>query len=168
LNKLCEFPESQGWDLKYRASRDGFSGKDFHKKCDGVWNTLTIIKTTNGNIFGAFAEEAWTNNTDVKDPQAFIISLINEEKEPFKAMSSTGYYALHCDSSKGPCFGTSNKYHLDISIASNSNVNQSSSSNFGYAFKHQDYPRGSEKARNILAGSYNFQTIEIEVFTKKD
>jgi hypothetical protein len=167
LNKLCEFPESQGSDLKYRASIDGFSGKDFHTKCDGVWNTLTIIKTTNGNIFGAFAEEAWTNNTDVKDPQAFIISLINKEKEPFKAMSSTRYDTLYCRSSKGPCFGHDNGF-LDISIASNSNANQSSSSNFGYSFKHQDYPAGSSRARTILAGSQYFQTIEIEVFTKKD
>ena len=152
--------------MKYRASKDGFSAQNFHTKCDGVSNTLTIIKTTNGNIFGAFAEKAWINGK-VQDPKAFIISLINKENKPFKAMSSTGYYALYCESSKGPCFGHDNGF-LDISIASNSNANQSSSSNFGYAFKHQDYPTGSEKARTILAGSHNFQTIDIEVFTKKD
>jgi len=153
--------------LKYRASRDGFSGKDFHTKCDGVWNSLTIIKTTNGNIFGAFAEKAWTNNTDVKDPQAFIISLINKENNPFKAMSFAGHYALYCDSSKGPCFGHNNGY-FDISIASNSNAKQSSSSYFGNSFKHQDYPKGYARVQAILAGSHTFQTIDIEVFTKKD
>jgi hypothetical protein len=127
-----------------------------------------LVNKISKNIFGAFAEEAWTNNTDVDDPQAFIISLINEEKEPFKAMSSTGYYALYCDSSKGPCFGHTNGC-LDISIASNSNANQSSSSHFGFnSFKHQGYPRGYAKAHNILAGSQYFQTIDIEVFTKKD
>jgi len=28
---------------------------------------LTNIKTTNGNILGAFAEKAWVNGTDVLD-----------------------------------------------------------------------------------------------------
>ena len=180
LNKLCQFPKSQGWDLKYRASRDGFSGKNFHTKCDGVSNTLTIIKTTNGNIFGAFAEKAWVNGS-VADQKAFVISLINRENKPFKAMiSSTNIYgqvngssgynhsALYCESSKGPSFGYDNlNGFFDIKIASDSNANQSSSSNFGYSFKHQDYPAGTAKAQAILAGSQNFQTTEIEVFTKK-
>jgi len=187
LNKLCEFPESQGWDLKYRASRDGFSGENFHTNCDGISNTLTIIKTTNGNIFGAFAVEAWTNRTRVIDPEAFIVSLINKENNPFKAVISSThprarfggyrYYALYNNygkwtvnnSASGPSFGYDNSsLAVDISITSDSNTDQSSSSNFGYSFKHQDYPAGSDKAQEILAGSYYFQTIDIEVFTKKD
>jgi len=178
---LCQFPESQGWDLKYRASRDGFSGQNFHTKCDGVSNTLTIIKTTNGNIFGAFAEKAWVKGS-VVDQKAFVISLINKENKPFKAMiistniygqvngsSRYYYYALYCESSYGPSFGYDNNITIfDITLASDSNVNQSSSSNFGHAFKHQDYPAGTAKSQSILAGSQNFQTTEIEVFTKKD
>ena len=70
--------------MKYRATRDGFSGQNFHTKCDGVSNTLTMIKTTNGNIFGSFAEKAWTSGTSVLDPKAFIISLINKENKPLK------------------------------------------------------------------------------------
>jgi len=143
---------------------------------------LTIIKTTNGNIFGAFAEKAWTNGNSVFDQKAFIISLINKENKPFKAMISStdingqvngssryNYYALYCISSCGPSFGCNNyNSTVDIKIASDSNANQSSSSNFGYTFKHQDYPAGTAKAQAILAGSQNFQTTEIEVFTKKN
>jgi len=136
---------------------------------------LTIIKTKNGNIFGAFAEEAWTHDTwtNVLSLKAFIISLINKENKPFEAMinpqgyDGNYYYALNCDSSKGPCFGRNHGY-LDITIASNSNANQSSSSYFGRSFQHQDYPEGSEKAQTILAGSQKFQTIDIEVFTKNN
>ena len=136
---------------------------------------MTIIKTTNGNIFGVFAEKAWTQSP-VVDPKAFIISLINKENKPFKAMISSAhpyqnsgynYYALY--PSNGLSFGYDNQTeYVDISIASNSNVNQSSFSHFGYSFKHQDYPAQSKKALTILAGSHNFQTIDIEVFTKKD
>jgi len=131
---------------------------------------LTIIKVTNGNIFGAFTEKAWTNGKiSVLDPKAFIISLINKENKPFKAMINSGYSKGYKVSSYGPFFGFDTCHKtFDIVIAENSNANQSSLSNFGYSFKHQDYPAGSEKARNILAGSERFQTIEIEVFTKKD
>jgi len=104
--------------------------------------------------------------------------LINKENKPFKAMISSThpngaisgcYYALCCDSLCGPSFGYDNQTGaVDISISSDSNANQSSFSNFGYTFQHQDYPAKSEEANTILAGSQYFQTIEIEVFTKKN
>jgi hypothetical protein len=140
---------------------------------------LTIIKITNGNIFGVFAEKAWTDD-DLVDPKAFIISLINKENRPFKAMisspysskktlqkSGSKYYALY--PSNGLYFGYDGHHGtVDISISFDSNANHDSYSNFGYAFRHQDYPAGSAKAQAILAGSQYFQTIEIEVFTKKN
>jgi hypothetical protein len=158
--------------LKYRASRDGFSSQNCLTKCDGVSNTLTVIKTKNGNIFGVFVEKAWTSGTPVMDPKAFIISLINKENKPFKALISSthtkggyNYSALSCNSSYGPSFGYDRGY-VDICIGPNSNAYQSSSSDFGCSFKHQDYPAASAKAKAILAGSRTFQTIDIEVFTK--
>jgi hypothetical protein len=46
LLALCEFPANQKWKLLYRGSRDGFSAKAFHSKCDYKANTLTIIKVS--------------------------------------------------------------------------------------------------------------------------
>ena len=71
-------------------------------------------------------------------------------------------------------------------ISSNSNQNQSSYSNFGYSYRDSKYPNyninsgynynhqthynhrqyGTQKCQTILAGAYNFQTVEIEVYTK--
>jgi len=39
---LCEFSTNDKWSLLYRATRDGFDSSDFHSKCDGHSNTLTI------------------------------------------------------------------------------------------------------------------------------
>jgi len=75
-------------------------------------------------------------------------------------MSTNDYYAIYCDPTYGPIFGSG----IDILIASGSNSNQNSYSHFGRSYKHADYQYGTEKARSILAGSYKFQTIEIEVF----
>ena len=31
----------------------------FHTKCDGIPNTITILKAKSGNIFGGFTEQNW-------------------------------------------------------------------------------------------------------------
>ena len=165
LVNLCEFPKDQKWELKYRASRDGFKATDFHAKCDGVPNTLTVIKSTNGNIFGGFTEKPWTSDICVvSDPKAYIFSLVNQENKPFKSVCSNRG-AIRCYSSGGPIFGDDDSVK-DIWITSESNSNKDSSSNFGLRFEHPDYVKGTKRANTILAGSNYFQTLEIEVFTK--
>jgi hypothetical protein len=129
-------------------------------------NTLTIIKSTNGYIFGGFTKLAWdsTGNGYV-DSKAFIFSLVNKENNPFKVMCTNGSGAIYCNSTYGPTFGTG---AFDIYISSGSNANQTSYSNFGHTYKHADYQCGTEKAKSILAGSYHFKTLEIEVFVRTD
>ncbi len=53
-----------------------------------------------------------------------------------------------------------------IYICNNSHITNQSYSNLGLSFKHPDYAYGSNEARSFLAGSYNFLTKEIEVYTK--
>jgi hypothetical protein len=75
LVNLSDFSVGQKWELKYRASRDGFAATDFHSNCDGIANTMTVIKTTCGNIFGGFTEKAWNSNKQwIGDPKAMIFS----------------------------------------------------------------------------------------------
>jgi hypothetical protein len=40
------------WRLLWRDSRDSFRATEFHRHCDGRVNTLTIIRDTNGSVFG--------------------------------------------------------------------------------------------------------------------
>ena len=44
----------------YRASKDGFKGEDFHKFCDKKGETVMMIKTTEGHIFGGYTDIDWT------------------------------------------------------------------------------------------------------------
>ncbi len=46
--------ENKSFSLLWRGSRDGFDITEFHKLCDGKANTVTVIKNTNGFIFGGF------------------------------------------------------------------------------------------------------------------
>lgn len=59
LERICEFSSYDNWCMIYRGSLHGFSAKDFHQKCDGHDKTLTIVKTTQGYIFGGFTNLKW-------------------------------------------------------------------------------------------------------------
>lgn len=75
-----------------------------------------------------------------------------------------GVNAIRCWHDFGPAFGAEKNRTKDVYMSSDSNTNQNSSSDFGYQYKQPDSPCGSDYATSILAGSYNFQTVEIEVF----
>jgi hypothetical protein len=55
-------PEIKEWQLIYRASRDGFSGKAFHSHCDRKGPTYSIIKA-NGGLFGGYTSLSWKSRT---------------------------------------------------------------------------------------------------------
>ena len=164
LVKLCDFHSKDKFKLLYRASEDGFESKDFHTKCDGHANTLTILKA-NGFIFGAFTTAAWNNfSWWLSDPNAFLFSLTNKENKPCKMKidPKQSSNAIYCSSEYGPIFG-----HSDIFISSNSNINNWCQSNLGLVYKHPLYQHGSIEAKSFLAGSYFFQLSEIEVYEKE-
>ena len=74
---------------------------------------------------------------------------------------------IYCDPSCGPIFGYTNIFgNTDIQIASNSNTNMSDSY-LGYNYKHPQYALGTNEAKSFLAGSYQFQLNEIEVYQKE-
>ena len=70
--------------------------------------------------------------------------------------------AIYCSTKYGPNFG-----NMDIKISSESNENTQSCSNIGYSYEHPDYEYDSNEAQLFLAGSNEFQVLEIEVYTKQ-
>ena len=62
LVKLCQLSGKQ-FRLLYRASRHGFAASSFQDKCDHQANTLTVIKTTKGFVFGGYAAVAWDSES---------------------------------------------------------------------------------------------------------
>jgi len=129
---------------------------------------LTVIKAKSGNIFGGFTEQEWQSDCGfVTDPKAFLFSLVNKEEKPFKVLcSNEGEQAIYCYSDYGPCFGGKGYYINDICIQTDSNISKDSFCDFGYSYKNLDYEKDTDKAMNILAGSYKFETVEIEVYAK--
>jgi hypothetical protein len=168
LIKLCEFSSNDKWSLLYRGTRDGFGAKDFHSKCDGHSNTLTIVKAKGSEfIFGGFTSINWDSLgrwRHKSDPNAFLFSLTNGDNRPLKIKIDPNQrqYAIYCDSEYGPLFGGGH----DICIANNANTTMGSYSDLGYTYKHPRYANGTNEAQTILAGTEYFQLDEIEVHQK--
>ena len=164
LRNIGDFDFNSKWNLLYRASVDGFRAADFHRKCDDRTNTLTIIKTTENYVFGGYTSAAWNqhNQNYNSDSSAFIFSLINKENTPLKMGIKPSNYgnAIYSQSNYGPTFGGGH----DFQISDSSKNNRNSYSNLGHSYKFDKYTHGSNEAKNFLAGSYNFQVTEIEVF----
>merc|ERR1719174_741410 len=62
--------------LIFRASRDGWEAKDFHLKCDNQGPTLTVIKTTEGYIFGGYIDQSFkSSNKYMSSRKSFLFTL---------------------------------------------------------------------------------------------
>lgn len=165
LIKLCGFPKNQEWSLKYQGTRDGFSSRQFHSNCDGLKNTLVLIKATSGNIFGGYTEAIWDKSFESKcDPGSFIFSLVNRGQNPIRirVAQSKEKFAIRCNPNFGPIFGSG--VGNDFAICSNADQIEESYSNLGICYQHINFKVGSNEARCFLAGSYRFRVAEIEVF----
>ena len=68
VQQLAQWVEDEkfSWQLCYRASDDGWRAEDFHRKCDDVAPTVTVVKCKN-NIFGGYTDQCW------KEPRVPLI-----------------------------------------------------------------------------------------------
>jgi len=48
-------------ELIFNSSTDGYTASAWHSKCDNQGDTLTIVKTTNDEVFGGYTNIPWTS-----------------------------------------------------------------------------------------------------------
>jgi hypothetical protein len=161
LIKLCEFSLKDKWTLIYRGTHDGFGASNFHSKCDGHKNTLTIIKAHGTSyIFGGFTSINWESSGEWKsDPNAFLFSLTNKDNQPCKMRQINTNQSIYCSSAYGPAFGGGSDFY----ICNAANTIAGSGSNLGRSYEHPQPSQG----QSFLAGSNPFQLSEIEVYQKE-
>ena len=64
--------------LLYKASEDSDKSEIFHKKCNGIKNTIVFVENDKEKRFGGFTTQTWDGNgISKKDDNAFIFSLDN-------------------------------------------------------------------------------------------
>ena len=156
--------------LLYRGSVDGKSAHDFHRKCDGNKNTISIIKANTGAKFGGYAEYAWVENAFDwvnDDLNSFVFSL-----DLLKIYNSTKdrNHKYHWGKYSGPQF-------YGYSVADYTGYTDSDHKPFGseiQGFIRYDevnkHFSGFTKNNELNLGKSYFYIEEIEVFQviKKD
>jgi hypothetical protein len=152
--------DTKSWRLLYRGTRDGFGSSNFHSKCDQQSNTVTIILTTGGYIFGGFTPLAWDSSTAYKADntgKSFLFSFKNPRNtEPKIFPLSNPSLAIYCHASYGPTFGN----HA-IHVANDCDQNTNSYTALGHSYTNDT----GISAVQVFTGQQNFQVKEIEVFS---
>ncbi|RIA92254.1 hypothetical protein C1645_874890 [Glomus cerebriforme] len=102
------------FNLLYRASRDGNTGKAFHAKCDNKGATIVIAKTKNSEqIVGGYTPLEWDSSNDHKSTKnSFIFTFTNRTnlQTGSVAYSNGDGNSIICYSDHPPMFGLNNLY----------------------------------------------------------
>ena len=106
------------WNLLFRGSDDGFLAATFHQKCDDIPNTVCVIESNHGNVFGGFTTLPWKSEIGRYhvDEEAFVFIVRKKHKPLKKAImylqyTSSQHSVVH-NKYMGPVFG----YGHDIYI----------------------------------------------------
>jgi hypothetical protein len=158
--------------LLWRGTRDGFRASEFHHRCDGHGNTLTIIQDTNDNVFGGFTQASWdspvwngqygskSNSYKTDDSlRSFIFTLKNPRNVParkFALNSEKKNQVIYCWPNRGPCFN-------NIGIFDECNTNSNSYAMFNGSGDTYVNDTGLDGA-TLFTYTQKFTVREIEVF----
>jgi hypothetical protein len=149
------------WTLLYRGSRDGFAASNFHSKCDRRSNTVTVIETTKGYVFGGFTPIAWDSSNSGRldeSHKSFLFTVKNPRGNEIRKFGMNHpSCAIYCRSSYGPIFGSNH----DICVCDGCNTSTNNYTNLGGGYSNDTKLDG----RQVFTGESNFTVKEIEVFT---
>ena len=134
----------------YRATEDGFKGKDFHLKCDNQGKTFGILKTEAKDggqvkISGWYTDIQWTSDKERKSGSGnSFIFLLTDDMNFIKLRCTDKEKEVFHDEFWLCCFGRD-----DLWIWYDCNINYNSNSTLGIS-----YEKPSANERSALAGSW--------------
>ena len=160
LLELIGFEEKK-FTLLWRGTRDGFEAATFHRLCDGRANTLTLIKSTEGAVFGGYTSVPWDQGGYYQhDKKAFLFSFKNPSNVPMKMKVTDPRHAVAHSVSYGHIFGAGH----DLLVSDSSDKNTDSFMHFK-SYEFPDGKNGTEGGKFLLGNSsHKFQAEEVEVF----
>ncbi|GBC07930.1 hypothetical protein RclHR1_00780010 [Rhizophagus clarus] len=152
--------------LLYRASRDGFEAKNFHKLCDNKGSTVTITKVrSNGKLIGGYNPLDWKPQSNLSylsgdscwystyDSFLFSFTLKPSNDTPAPKIARIGNsgniseYAIGYNINYGPSFGGG----WDLSIQENNSI---------YSYGPYSYP----DCGSFISKNQQFKLDDYEVF----
>ena len=91
----------------YKCTDDSKSAEAFHESCDEIGPTLTVIRCTDGYVFGGYNPGSWKSGwEDGRAENAFLFSLVNPaDTAPTKYNVTDPDRAVFNSDTGGPVFG---------------------------------------------------------------
>ena len=156
-------------ELLYRASRDGWRAADFHRHCDNKSATLTVVRCTDGFVFGGYTTQNWEtphgyHSKELNGEWLFVLKCkagIGPKKMHGRPPSGLypGTKGIYCSRDCGPCFGMRNTANFDMLIGDKPNENATNTIHADYSFV-----RPKHAGSKYVTGKYSFKAAEIEVY----
>ncbi len=160
LKKLSEWCKFKKIELIFRGSRDGMTANNFHNKCDKQGETITLIKSDKGYIFGGYTSFPWSGDYFYhSSPNSFLFTLTNIHGiQPTKFESKNDNKEVYHLSSTGPIFGGRCDLGKYVDFINDGGW-------LGFPSTYQD---NLWKGKSIFTGDLNnnnkFKLTEIEIF----
>ena len=139
--------------LLWRGSRDGFTAKAFHKRCDNQGATLTVIESTEGWIFGGYSPSAWQSPSSLElsnSEGSFLFTLKDPHGTPPTQYMCTRDSVVCSCASHGPMFGKDLVVRFALKSETNFPTYYKDTTGFGNA---------------TFTGDKTFEVKEIEVYS---
>ena len=150
--------------LLFRASEHKFKVQAFHKFCDDIEDTLTVVRTEFGKTVAGFTHYPWNSpnkNGWVRDSQkkAFLLQLDLCQK----LICENNTRIIYCNKGSGPRFGN------DLIIREDCNTNRNSYTDFPryYNLEGESQYCQNQESYSAFCGSQegnNFIVEEYQVF----
>ena len=160
ISKWIHPKKALRFSLVFSTNIDGSSSaQSFHRHCDGVSPTVTIVMDTNGYKFGGYTTSTWNESCQgasyARDPDAFIFNLTKKLK--YVQPNKFGKFSIFRSKSYGPTFGGGNNaYNLYLSDGCTGNSSS-------YTYVDQSYKTDNWNLINN-SGSASFQVSYYEVY----
>jgi len=135
----------EGWVLGRRlfsTSVDGNTAEAFHKKCDDQGETVTLVKSSNGHVFGGFSSVPWSTNEGYKNcaDSVWLFKYHDDgQGERIDIQPKFRQYAVRHSRTSGPCFGY-NDLAINVEKSRTKNWCQKMSFNKGILSDHGAIP----------------------------
>ena len=102
----------------FTISKDGSALKTLYDKCEGINNSVIIIKDDEDNIFGAYASEVFTPTSKFSGTgECFLFTFYKGNKIHIYCSTGKNDHYMYCDDEQ-ICFGCSDDF-FSLSIRNN-------------------------------------------------
>jgi len=152
LREQLEKISKKSGSLLYQASKDGDSSTAFHSACDDKGETIVIVETTNGAVFGGYTDQSWAGTGSYATSTTSFMFQLRPNLITYPIKSGRETTAIYRKNTYGPTFGSG----YDLYLSSDCMSNTASYTNGG-----QSYAIGS--TYQLTNGQKNFEVKDYVV-----